>query len=67
MALTSEFVRIVNGEHQKIPLTEERVEELPVELNQLRRSALEALASHDFDRDPAEFRALLDALKWRRR
>ncbi len=59
MTVTSRAVQAINETLQGIPLTEKRVSELPVELNQLHGVAQEARASHDFDCDPADFRRTL--------
>ena len=59
MPMSPEVLKAINNEVQHIPIREERWPELAVELNQLRAAAEAVLAVHDFDRDPAEFFALL--------
>jgi hypothetical protein len=59
MPVSAKLLEAINREIQRIPIRDERWEELAVELNQLREAAEDALAVHDFDRDPAEFSALL--------
>jgi hypothetical protein len=59
MPVSAKLLEAINREMQRIPIRDERWEELAVELNQLREAAEGALAVHDFDRDPAEFSALL--------
>jgi hypothetical protein len=59
MPASAKVLKAMNDETQRIPIGEDRWRELAVELNQLRAAAEAALAVHDFDRDPAEFAALL--------
>ncbi len=59
MSMSAEVLKAINDDVQRIPIREERWPELAVELNQLRAAAEAALAAHDFDREPAEFFALL--------
>jgi hypothetical protein len=59
MPIRAELLEELNDETQKIPIAQERWPELAVELNQLRTAAEAVLAVHDFDRDPAEFPAVL--------
>ena len=59
MPVSAEMLAAINREIQGVPIREERWPELAVELSQLRAAAEAALAVHDFDRDPAEFFALL--------
>jgi hypothetical protein len=63
MPMSAELLKAINNESQRISVAEERWAELAVELNQLRAAAEAALAVHDFDREPAEFFALLRAHK----
>ena len=63
MAISSETVSRLNRECQRIPLTDEREAELPVELGQLHDAVEAARADHDFDRLPASFEQRLHALK----
>ena len=59
MPIRAELLKALNDETQNIPIAHERWPELAVELNQLRTAAEAVLAVHDFDRDPAEFPAVL--------
>lgn len=59
MPVTPNLLKFINEEIQSIPIAETRWPELAVELNQLRAAAEASLASHDFDRDPADYAALL--------
>jgi hypothetical protein len=59
MPIRAELLKALNDETQNIPIAHERWPELAVELNQLRTAAEAALAVHDFDRDPADFPAVL--------
>ena len=63
MAIDPETVTVVNGAIQNIPLPDVRVQELPVELNQLHAAAVANRARLDFDADPVDFRRALDAAK----
>ena len=63
MAIGSETIRRLNEECQRIPLTDERVAELPVELGQLHAAVEAARPDHDFDRLPAAFEQALHALR----
>ena len=63
MAISSETIGRLNRECQRIPLTEERTAELPVELGQLHAAVEAARPEHDFDRLPAAFEQGLHALK----
>ena len=63
MAISSETIGRLNRECQRIPLTDERAAELPVELGQLHEAVEAARADHDFDRVPAAFEQRLHALK----
>ena len=57
--IKSDLVRAMNESYAKLQLEAARVEELPIELEQLRR-AIEAMNSKvDFDIDPSDFRAAL--------
>lgn len=59
MPMSVELLKAINNEVQRIPIGADRWPELAVELNQLRAAIETALAAHDFDREPAEFFALL--------
>jgi len=48
---------------QEIPIAEERIGELPVELNQLLGAAKALRSAHDFDSDPANFQQVLHAVR----
>ena len=63
MSITPELIEATNREVQSVPIAATRWAELAVELNQLRAAAEAALAVHDFDRDPADFQAMLDSHK----
>ena len=63
MPVSPRLIEAINQEIQAVPIAEARWPELAVELNQLRAAAEMALAVHDFDRDPADFRATLDGRK----
>ncbi len=63
MTITTRTVRALNEEMQEIPIEEARIAELPVELNALHGAAVALRAGHDFDREPADFRRVLHALK----
>ena len=63
MAIGSETIRRLNQECQGIPLTDERVTELPVELGQLHAAVEAARPDHDFDRLPASFEQVLHATR----
>ena len=63
MAIGSETSRRLNEERQRIPLTDERVAELPIELGQLHAAVEAARPDHDFDRLPASFEQALHALR----
>jgi hypothetical protein len=57
--IRSDLVRAMNESYAKLQLDAARVEELPIELEQLRR-AIEAVNDKvDFDIDPFDFRAAL--------
>ena len=63
MAISSETIDRLNCECQGIPLTDERVAELPIELGQLHAAVEAARPDHDFDRLPASFDQTLHALR----
>ncbi len=63
MAISRKTVERLNDECRRIPLSEERAAELPIELNQLRDAVEAARTAHDFDREPADFQRLLQVLK----
>lgn len=57
--IKSELVRTMNEGYARLQLEAARIEELPIELEQLRR-AIEAVSGKvDFDVDPFDFRAAL--------
>jgi len=59
--IKSDLVRAMNEGYAKLQLDRARVEELPIELEQLRRAIEAANPKVDFDSDPFEFcAALLD-------
>ncbi len=57
--IKSDLVRAMNESYAKLQLDAARVEELPIELEQLRRAIEGANPKVDFDSDPFEFRAAL--------
>ena len=57
--IKSDLVRAMNESYAKLQLDAARVEELPIELEQLRRAIEAANRKVDFDIDPADFRAAL--------
>jgi hypothetical protein len=60
--IKSDLVRAMNESYAKLQLEAARIEELPIELEQLHR-AIEAVNSKvDFDIDPSDFRAALLAV-----
>ena len=60
--IKSDLVKAMNESYAKLQLEAARIEELPIELEQLRR-AIEAVNSKvDFDVDPFDFRAALLAV-----
>ena len=63
MTISAKTVKALNEEMQDIPIEETRITELPVELNQLHDAAVALRARHDFDREPADFRRVLHAVK----
>ncbi|MBT3170699.1 MAG: hypothetical protein HOM52_08110 [Rhodospirillaceae bacterium] len=63
MTVTAKSIDAINQEMQEIPITEERIGELPVELNQLLGAAKALRGAHDFDSDPANFQQVLHAVR----
>jgi hypothetical protein len=57
--IKSDLVRAMNESYAKLQLKAARVEELPIELEQLRRAIEAANPKVDFDIDPFDFRAAL--------
>jgi hypothetical protein len=55
MAIGPATVRAINEAIQGIPLSDVRVEEVPVELNQLHDAAVVNRARLDFDAEPSAF------------
>ena len=55
--IKSELVRLMNEAYARLKLKSERIEELPIELEQLRAAIETANAKVDFDVDPHDFRA----------
>ena len=60
--IKSELVRTMNEAYARLKLEPARIEELPVELEQLRRAIETANARVDFDIDPSDFQAALLSL-----
>jgi hypothetical protein len=57
--IKSDLVRAMNESYAKLQLEAARVEELPIELEQLRRAIEAVNLKVDFDVDPSDFRAVL--------
>ena len=57
--IKSDLVRAMNESYARLQLKAARVEELPIELEQLRRAIEAANLKVDFDIDPFDFRAAL--------
>ncbi|MEA3067142.1 MAG: hypothetical protein QOK41_549 [Sphingomonadales bacterium] len=57
--IKSDLVRAMNESYAKLQLDAARVEELPIELEQLRRAIEASNPKVDFDIDPFDFRAAL--------
>jgi hypothetical protein len=57
--IKSELVRTMNESYAKLRLDAARIEELPIELEQLRRAIEAVNGKVDFDIDPFDFRAAL--------
>jgi hypothetical protein len=57
--IKSDLVRAMNESYAKLQLDAARVEELPIELEQLRRAIEAVNGKVDFDSDPFDFRAAL--------
>jgi hypothetical protein len=57
--IKSDLVRAMNESYAKLQLDAARVEELPIELEQLCRAIEAANRKVDFDIDPSDFRAVL--------
>jgi hypothetical protein len=55
----SELVQAVNEAYARLQLSPERIEQLPIELEQLSRAIEAVNAKVDFDIDPSDFRAAL--------
>ena len=60
--IKSDLVRTMNDDYAKLLLQAARIEELPIELEQLRRAMETANHKVDFDTDPHDFRAALLAV-----
>jgi hypothetical protein len=59
--IKSDLVRVMNESYAELQLDAARIEELPIELEQLSRAIETANPKVDFDIDPFDFRsALLD-------
>jgi hypothetical protein len=57
--IKSDLVRAMNESYARLQLDAARVEELPIELEQLRRAIETVNHKIDFDIDPSDFRAVL--------
>jgi len=64
MDVTEALVRAQNAALARIPLTDLRAAELPVELNQLAAAAEAVRHLLAFDSEPADFVATLHDLAW---
>ena len=53
----SDLVRRMNEDYAQLQLEAARIEELPIELEQLRKAMEAANPKVDFDTDPSDFRA----------
>jgi hypothetical protein len=53
----SDLVRRMNEDYAQLQLEAARIEELPIELEQLRKAMEAASPKVDFDTDPSDFRA----------
>ncbi len=60
--IKSDLVRVMNDAYARLELEPARIEELPIELEQLRRALEMVDAKVDFDVDPSDYRAALLAL-----
>jgi hypothetical protein len=60
--ITGELVRVMNEAYARLKLAPGRIEELPLELEQLARAIEVVNAKVDFDVDPSDFRNALLAL-----
>ncbi len=63
MPVSPKLLEAINREIQKVPIEDRRWPELAIEIDQLRAAAETALAVHDFNRDPADFVALISGQK----
>ena len=63
MAISAETIDRLNRECQRIPLSDERAAEFPIELGQLHAAVEAARPDHDFDRLPASLEQALHALR----
>lgn len=57
--IKGELVRVMNESYGKLRLDAARIEELPIELEQLHRAIEAVNLKVDFDVDPFDFRAVL--------
>ncbi|WP_428668967.1 hypothetical protein [Reyranella sp.] len=57
--IKSDLVRQMNEDYAQLRLEAARIEELPIELEQLRKAMEAANQKVDFDTDPYDFRAAL--------
>ena len=64
MTVSQALVQAQNAALARIPLTEVRAAELPVELNQLADAAEAVRDLLQFDAEPADFVRTLHALAW---
>ncbi len=64
MGVTEAMVRAQNAAQARIPLSDARAAELPVELNQLAAAAEATRHLPMFEAEPADFVRVLHALAW---
>jgi hypothetical protein len=64
MTVTEALARAHNAALARIPMTDPRAAELPVELNQLAAAAEAARHLLTFESEPADFVTTLHALAW---
>jgi hypothetical protein len=64
MGVTEALVRAQNTALARIPLTDLRASEVPIELNQLAAAAEAVRNLLQFDAEPADFVQTLHALAW---
>jgi hypothetical protein len=63
LTVSIKSIGAINEEMQEIPIAKARIEELPVELNQLLDAARALRSTHDFDSDPVNFQRVLHSVR----